>query len=222
MAITLEVKERDLRPRSTKESLREKGFVPAIVYGHNVENTPIAVNAKDLDKVIRTHGRNVVLSLDIDGKKVNALVGEPQLDTFTKAWKHVDFVAVDMSEEVEVDAEIALLNEENAKGVKAGGVLVQVLYNVKVKATPDKLPERVEVDIKDLDKGATLTLGDLPNYADFTVEGDPDEVILTIDEPKTQEQIDAEIAAEVSADKAVDAQQEAIREQALSEVTDAK
>lgn len=213
MAITLAVEDRKLRPRSNREALRAQGMVPAIVYGHKVENTPVAVNAKELDKFLREHGKNTVISMTVDGKKINALVGETQVDTFTKDWEHVDFIAVDMSEEIEVEADVVLINEEISKGVKAGGVLVQGLYAAKVKATPDCLPERIEVDIQDLEKGQSITVADLPSFKDFVIVEDPEEVIVTIDEPKTQEELEAELMTDFEADQDVEVINEVAEEE---------
>lgn len=215
MSISLEVEKRALRPRSAKNKLREQGLVPAVVYGHKVENTAVTVNAKALDKILRESGKNTVVSLNIDGQKINVLIGEAQFETFTKSWEHVDFIAVDMSEIVEVEAEVTLTNEDKSKGVKAGGVLVQMLYTVKVKATPDNLPERVEVDITDLDKNQSITIGDLGKQTGFTIEADPEEIIATIDEPKTQEQLEADIAGDVAEDQVVDSEEAAAHAESL-------
>lgn len=182
MSVSLEVKERAVRPRSLRNELRHAGQVPAVVYGYEIESTPISVNEKELTKILRDNGANTVITMTIAGKKINTLMYKAQLDTFTTQMKHVEFLAVNMKEETEVEAEIVLVGE--SKGVKTGGVLAQNLYNVLVSATPDKLPEKVEIDVTSLEIGDSITIADLPKNADYTIITDGEEQIVAITEPQ--------------------------------------
>ncbi|EAG3047464.1 50S ribosomal protein L25/general stress protein Ctc, partial [Listeria monocytogenes] len=176
MSVSLEVTKREVRPRSLRNKLRHEGKVPAIVNGYKVESTPIAVNAAELEKILRENGLNTVITISLEGKKVNTLIKEYQSDTFTRNLTHVEFLSVDMNEETEVEAEVTLIGE--SAGVKAGGVLAQNLYTVVVSATPDKLPERVEIDVTSLEIGDSLTVADLPKNDEYTIVTDPEEQIV--------------------------------------------
>ncbi|MFC0234266.1 50S ribosomal protein L25/general stress protein Ctc [Vagococcus entomophilus] len=178
MAVTLAVKEREVRPRSTKEKLRKQGEVPAVLYGNNVPNTALTVSEKDLLKILRAHGKNTVITMTVGGKKVQSLVGEQQVDTFTKQWKHVDFVAVDMKEKIEVTAEVVLIND--AKGAKSGGTLVQNVYELTVSATPDNLPEKIEVDVANLEIGDSITVADLSTELGYEIVDAPEEQVASV------------------------------------------
>ena len=193
MSVSLEVSKRAVRPRSLRNKLRHEGKIPAIVYGYQIESTPISVDAKTLTKALRDHGVNAVISLDVEGKKVNTLLVKTQVDTFTKEFTHLEFLSVDMEEVTELDAEIVLIGE--ATGVKVGGVLNQNLYSVLVSATPDNIPERVEVDITKLEIGDAVTIADLPKNDKFTIVTDPEEQILAITEPKAASDIEDEAVA---------------------------
>ncbi len=194
MSVTLKVEKRATRPRSLRNELRRAGKVPAIVYGYKVENTPVSIEEKELSKIIREHGANVVLSFDIDGQKVNALISEPQFDTFNRALKHVELIAVDMNEEVEVEADIQLVGEEII--AKSGAELAQALYALKVSATPDKLPEFITVDVSKLKIGDSITVADLPVSEDYKIVTDPEEHILAIQEKQELQEDDEEAASE--------------------------
>ncbi|MBP2098759.1 50S ribosomal protein L25/general stress protein Ctc [Enterococcus rivorum] len=183
MSVSLEVKERAVRPRSLRKQLRHSGQVPAVVYGYQIESTPISVNEKELTKTLREHGVNAVISMTVGGKKINTLMYKAQLNTFTSEIEHVEFLAVNMNEETEVEAEIVLIGE--SKGVKVGGVLTQNLYNVLVSATPDKLPERVEVDITEMAIGDSLVIADLPVNKDYTIVTDGEEQIVAVTEAQS-------------------------------------
>lgn len=194
MSVSLEVTKREVRPRSLRNKLRHEGKVPAIVNGYKVESTPIAVNAAELEKILRENGLNTVITISLEGKKVNTLIKEYQSDTFTRNLTHVEFLSVDMNEETEVEAEVTLIGE--SAGVKAGGVLAQNLYTVVVSATPDKLPERVEIDVTSLEIGDSLTVADLPKNDEYTIVTDPEEQIVAVTEP--QEISEDEEAGEVA------------------------
>lgn len=190
MSVSLTVEKREVRPRSLRNKLRHEGKVPAIINGYQVESTPVAVSAAELEKILRDHGANTVITMDVDGKKVNTLIKETQADTFTRNLTHVEFLSVNMSEETEVEAEILLVGE--SVGAKSGGVVAQNLYSVVVSATPDKLPERIEVDITDLAIGDALTVADLPKVDDYTIVTDGEEQIVAIMEPQAEEAADEE------------------------------
>ncbi|GGC93071.1 50S ribosomal protein L25/general stress protein Ctc [Enterococcus wangshanyuanii] len=194
MSVSLEVKERAVRPRSLRNQLRHSGQVPAVVYGYEIESTPISVEEKELTKILRDNGVNAVITMTVGGKKINTLMYKAQLDTFTGQMKHVEFLAVNMKEATEVEAEIVLVGE--AVGVKSGGVLAQNLYNVLVSATPDKLPERVEVDITDLAIGDAITVADLPKNNDYDIITEAEEQIAAVVEAQAAEEETSEEAAE--------------------------
>lgn len=192
MSVSLEVTKREVRPRSLRNKLRHEGKVPSVVNGYQIESTPVVANAAELERIFREHGLNTVLTMNIDGKKINTLVKEYQTDTFTHALTHVEFLSVNMSEETEVEAEVVLVGD--AAGVKTGGVLTQNLYTVVVSATPENLPERVEVDVASLEIGDSLTVGDLPKNDQFTIVTDSEEQIVSVNEPQEAEEETGEAA----------------------------
>ncbi|HFC9301473.1 TPA: 50S ribosomal protein L25/general stress protein Ctc [Enterococcus hirae] len=196
MSVSLEVSKREVRPRSLRNKLRHEGKVPAIVYGYNVESTPIAIDGQIFSKLLRENGANTVITMTIDGKKVNTLVHKVQTNTFTNHFEHVEFLSVNMSEETEVETEIVLVGE--AAGVKAGGVLAQNLYTVIVSATPSNLPERIEVDVTNLNLGDAITVADLPENNDYKVVSDGEEQIVAVAAPTEEaETTDEESEPEV-------------------------
>ncbi|MBO0477666.1 50S ribosomal protein L25/general stress protein Ctc [Vagococcus sp. DIV0080] len=186
MSVVLKAEERAVRPRSIRKKLREEGRVPSSVHGNKMGNISFSVDAHELDKAIRENGLNAVYTLDLNGKKISTLLHTYQLDTFSRAWIHAEFLAVDMNEEVEVEAELTLVG--TSKGVKAGGVLEQNLYAVMVSATPDKLPERVEVDITEMAIGDALVIGDLPAQDGFVIVNDSEEQICAVTEVSAAEE----------------------------------
>ena len=186
MSVSLEVSKREVRPRSIRVKLRHEGKIPAVVNGYKVASTPIAVSAKELERILRENGLNTVITLTIDGQNVNTLVQHYTSDTFTGKLTHIEFLSVNMKEETEVEAEIVLTGE--AAGVKAGGVLTQNLYSVTVSATPDNLPENVEVDVTSLEIGHSISVADIPAANDYEIVTDPEEQIAAISEANIVEE----------------------------------
>lgn len=111
---------------------------------------------------------------------MNVLLMEEQTDALSGKWIYVDFVSVDMKELTEVEAQIVLIND--AVGVKQGGMLNQTLYSTLVSATPDKLPETIEVDVSKLEIGQSITIGDLKENKDYTILADKEEQIAAVEE----------------------------------------
>lgn len=186
MAVVLKVAKRAVRPRSLRNELRRAGQVPGVVYGNKVENTAISIDSKILTRALKENGQNAVYTLEIDGKKVPTLLYDQQVDTFRRDWVHVEFLAVDMNVETEVEAELTLVG--TPKGVKAGGVIGQNLYTVIVSATPDKLPDRVEVDVESMEIGDAITIADIPVNPDYTIITDPEEQVAVVEEAQVHEE----------------------------------
>ncbi|MFL9650945.1 MULTISPECIES: 50S ribosomal protein L25/general stress protein Ctc [Exiguobacterium] len=190
MADTLKVTKRELRPRSVRANLRKEGKVLGVVYGYKVESTPVAFEEMALRKILREHGDNALIELNIDGKKVNTLVHGTEVDPFTNEYKHVEFMAVKMDEATEVEADVTLVGD--AKGVKEGGFLAQTLYKVTVSATPANIPERIELDVSELGIGDSVTVADIPENKDYDIVSDGELQIASVNEPVSLEELEAD------------------------------
>ncbi|MFC0491059.1 General stress protein CTC [Listeria grayi] len=197
MAIVLDIKKRKTKPHSNITEVRESGRIPAIVYGYQSENVPVSVDELDLLKLVRENGRNAVFTVNLDGKKVNVLLHDYQIDPLKNKLVHVDLLAVDMKAEVEAEVRIDLVGEST--GVKEGGVLQQVLHEVTVSATPDKLPESVEVDISELGIGDSVEVSKISTSKAFEIITDGEEVIATVTAPRVEEESTTEEVAEPEA-----------------------
>ena len=193
MSVSLEVSKRALRPRANRNKLRHEGQIPGIINGYQIESTPISVATSAFKRILKDEGLNAVVRVSIEGKEYNTLIHQITTETFTKEINHIELLSVNMSEETEVEAEIVLVGE--APGVKLGGALTQNLYSVIVSATPDKLPEKIEVDISKLSIGQSITVADLEITADFTIVTDGAEQICAISEARASEEIVEEAPA---------------------------
>ncbi|KHD85025.1 50S ribosomal protein L25/general stress protein Ctc [Heyndrickxia ginsengihumi] len=187
MSKVLEAKTRNVKSHSEVNRLRRSGYIPGVIYGYKVDNIPVYVNDAELLKMIRESGRNGVLMLDIDGKKQNVVLHDIQTDRLKNQVIHIDFFAVDMSQDIESSVRVNL--PEDCAGVKDGGVLQQSLHELSVTAKPDQIPDSITIDITNLQVGETVTVGDIRNQYPFTINHEDSETIASVLPPRQEEEI---------------------------------
>ncbi|ADL06847.1 50S ribosomal protein L25/general stress protein Ctc [Thermosediminibacter oceani] len=187
--VTLTAEERKLAGKGTLNELRRNGKVPAVFYGKNIENRTIAVDAKELHKLLKTHGEGVLIDLVLGGEKHTVIIKEIQRDALKGDITHVDFFRVSMTEKIEVDLPIVLKGEP--EGVKAGGVLQHQLHELTIEALPADIPEQIEVDISHLQIGDVLMVKDIKLSDKITVIDDPGEVVVTVLAPTSGEELES-------------------------------
>ena len=183
---TLTVKAREGKQRSKLTELRSSGYIPAVVYGYQVEAKPIAVPEKEFMKAIKESGRNGVLTMNVDGNDVKVVLSDYQQDILKGQITHADFLAVNMSNELEMNVVVTLTGE--SEGVKAGGVLEQPNREVILKVKPSDVPESVEVDISGLQIGDTLKVSDIRDKVNFHIVNDDDFTLVTLAAPRVAEE----------------------------------
>ncbi|MFB9861111.1 50S ribosomal protein L25/general stress protein Ctc [Salinicoccus siamensis] len=172
--------------RSEVTELRRTGQIPAVIYGYQVENTPVAVDENEFIKVIREVGRNGVIDLDIEGNTTKVMVTEYQFDSLKNQITHIDFIAINMKSEVTVEVTVEILGE--AAGTKEGGIVEQPIFEVSVTATPDNIPESIEVNVEEMEIGDTLYVSDIREKGNFTIENEDDEALVTVVPPQKEEE----------------------------------
>ncbi len=180
------------RESSNKNSalteLRTQGNVPGVVYGFQTETTPVTVSEIDLIKTLRESGRNGVISLEIDGTTKNVVLSDYQMDALKGSFKHVDFLAINMSDELEVAATVHLTGE--SVGEKEGGFITQPNREVNIRVKPSDIPDALEIDITELAIGDTITVGDIRGTVSYEILDEDDFILVSATAPRTQEEMD--------------------------------
>lgn len=181
--------------------LRQEGFIPAELYGHNVGNIHLTVNAIEFEKVLRKAGESTIIELDMaDGAKKNVLIQDVQYHYLNSQPIHVDFFEVSMTEKLTATVPIEFIGESMA--VKAAaGTLVKVLTEVEVECLPGDLPQHFEVDISALKTfDDVITVGDITHDDKVVLKAEDDEVVAKVQPPRDME---AELAEQVDEAAAV-------------------
>ncbi|ELI4040897.1 50S ribosomal protein L25/general stress protein Ctc [Staphylococcus pseudintermedius] len=178
--------------RGDLRKIREAGKVPAVVYGYGTKNVSVKVDEVEFIKLIREVGRNGVIELGVGSKQIKVMVSDYQYDSLKNQITHIDFLAINMTEERTVEVPVHLIGE--APGAKEGGVVEQPLFNLEITATPDSIPEYIEVDISELNINDSLSVTDVKVSGDFTIENEAEDTIVSVVAP-TEEPTEEEIEA---------------------------
>ena len=150
--------------------LRRTGMIPGSVMKMKKGGTEL-IKLPEHDFMMAMRGRTgkqVLVTLDMNGAEVPALLRELQNDVLKGTPIHVDFSEVSLSEKVRITVPLYLVGE--AKGVKiGGGVLEQTLRSVDIDVLPTDIPEKFDVDVSALDLDQTLFVRDLKLDPKYTV-----------------------------------------------------
>ncbi len=156
--------------------LREKGQIPAIVYGHGEDPEPIALSTHDLGVELQ-HGARV-LELALGGKKSPFLIKDIQYDYLGTTPIHLDLMRVDLDETVTVRVGIELRG--TPKGVADGGVLDQHMADIEVECMVTNIPDTLTPLVTHLGVGDSLLVKDLQCGFGVTPLADPDDRVATV------------------------------------------
>lgn len=181
--------------------LRSAKKIPAVVYGHKVDTLSITLDYSEFLRVHREAGHSHIISLAVEGKKVDVLVHEVQCHPVTGDYQHVDFFAVSATEKLHVGIPVVLVGSSQAQ--RDGAILDQNLEEIDVKCLAKDLVDNFSVDISALKEfGDVIHVSDLVgsviNTKVFEVETDLELPVVTAIEPKVEKVEDAApVAAEV-------------------------
>ncbi|MEV6070205.1 50S ribosomal protein L25/general stress protein Ctc [Nocardia sp. NPDC052001] len=154
---------------------RRDGNVPAVLYGHNTEPQHLAVNAREFAAILREHGTNAVLNLDIAGKKHLALTKSVVVHPIRRYIEHADLLVIRRGERVVADVHVNLVGEA------ASGTLVTSDVTVlSIEADVMSLPDAIDVSIEGVEAGTQINAGDITLPEGVTLAGDADALIVNI------------------------------------------
>ena len=184
--------------RSAVRKLRAHGFIPAVIYGGTEKPQPLQVSARDINAMMsQASGENVLVELEIggDGQSRTALVQEVQHSPVGGEIRHVDFHAISMDQLIE--AEVPLEPVGTAVGVKTfGGLLEQSLRALAIECLPTDLPDRITVDVSQLNIGDAIHVRDIQLPQGVTPKVQLDLTAFSVVAPVVEEE---PVAAEAEA-----------------------
>lgn len=188
--VTFEAKTRDVFGHKVKKG-RNKGLIPAVVYGHAVKSQSLWIDAFNFSKILKLAGESTIIELNIDNKeKRNVIIYETQKDPVSEKFIHADFFQVRMDKEIETEVELVYIGK--APAVKElGGVLIKNMDEVKVKCFPIDLPSEIKVDTSALKKFEDcIYVKDLKISSKVKVNLDPETVVALVSAPRSEEDLE--------------------------------
>ncbi|TIR90525.1 MAG: 50S ribosomal protein L25/general stress protein Ctc [Mesorhizobium sp.] len=147
-AYELKAEAREQVGKGSARAVRRNGKVPAVIYGDKQPPLAIALNYKDIFYKIHGGGfLTTIATIDVDGKKIQVLPKDFQLDPVKDFPVHVDFLRIGKDTEVNVDVPVHFINEDKSPGIKRGGVLNIVRHEVEFHCPANAIPEFITVDL---------------------------------------------------------------------------
>lgn len=178
--------------RNAIKKVRKQGLIPGVIYGVGHEPINLEVNGRQLSTVLaHASSENILLELEIvdgDNKRNSlAMIQEVQHHPLQRRILHVDFHAVSATEKI--TAEVPIETTGEPVGVKTGGGLLEhVLRDLEVECLPGDLPERIQVDVTNLDVNQSIHVKDLQLPAGVEAITDGDLTVVAVSAPRVEEE----------------------------------
>ncbi len=172
------------------KQLRYEGKVPAVLYG-GTSQLHFSVYAPDLKDLVYTPEVNFV-EIEVDGKKVKAVLQDIQFHPLTEKIVHIDFLQ--LFDDKALTMEIPVKLTGTSPGVKTGGKLVQKLRKLRVNALPKNMPQYIEVAMEVLEVGKSVRVRDLETKS-YTITNVPEDTIVSVTMSRALKQAEQQAAS---------------------------
>lgn len=181
---SLKAEIRNERGTGVARKLRQAGQVPAIVYGHGREPQPLAINTREVERLLGTiSAASTVIELELDGRTARTLIREIQRHPFKRSIIHIDFQELVAGEKVTVSVPLRFVG--TADGVRnSGGILEETMHQIHVRVDPASIPSHVEIDVTPLTIGHSIHIRELALPEGVTALDDPGATVCVCTAPK--------------------------------------
>ena len=175
------------------KALRRRGELPAVMYGYDQEPIPIALDQRESSRILGGLTQSSLVTIDLEGKKYPTLVRDKQRDYLKDQFLHVDFYVVSLTERIRASVGIELTGSSPAVK-ELNGIVLTGINEIQVECLPSDLPERITVDISDLDEiGSGIFVRDIEISEDVSVLDDLDSMIASISFADIEEEVEEEL-----------------------------
>ena len=182
---TICASERERVGKGSARAVRRAGRVPAVIYGDKKEPIGITLESREITKIVHQPGIfGRLLDIKVSGSKHTVLTRDIQFHPVTDNVLHMDFLRISGSAKVAVSIAVEFINEDECPGIKVGGVLNVVRYEVELLCPATTIPEKITVDLQGLKIGDSVHIStiELPDGVTPTIT-DRDFTIATIASP---------------------------------------
>jgi large subunit ribosomal protein L25 len=190
--------------KNANRRLRVAGKIPGVLYGEKKKAVQIAVAPKEIATILRSaSGENTLFDLQLDGSRRKVILKEFQQEPLKGKLIHADFYEVALDKELHVKVHVEIVG--TAIGVKRdGGVLDFVTRELEIACLPTNIPEKISVDVSELEIGKHLRVHDLKLPEKIRLLTDAELVVVHVVTPRAEEAAPtAEAAAATAAEPEV-------------------
>ncbi|MDO4910606.1 MAG: 50S ribosomal protein L25/general stress protein Ctc [Corynebacterium sp.] len=180
-AIAIEAAVRNEFGKGAARRARRAGLIPTVIYGHGMDPIHITVNRLEFQAILRNHGVNAVVSVDIEGEKQLAMIKTVDQNVLTFDIDHADLLAIKKGETVDVEVPVVHEGEPFS-----GTIVMQTAETVALAAEVMSIPEEIVVNVEGLEAGTQITAGDLKLPEGSTLVSEADTLVLHIVEPEEE------------------------------------
>ncbi|HEX4684475.1 MAG TPA: 50S ribosomal protein L25/general stress protein Ctc [Gemmatimonadaceae bacterium] len=166
--------------------LRQTGQVPAIIYGHGRAPQTLAVNTREVEKLLGSiSAGSTVIELGVDGRTARTLIREIQRHPTKRSIVHIDFQELVAGEKITVSIPLRFVG--TADGVRnSGGILEEVMHQVHLRLDPSNIPDHIDVDVTPLTIGHSIHIRELTLPQGVAVLDDPGATVCVCTAPKAE------------------------------------
>ncbi|MDF3303659.1 50S ribosomal protein L25/general stress protein Ctc [Rhodococcus sp. T2V] len=154
---------------------RRDGQVPAVLYGHGEDPRHLNVPSREFAAILRAHGTNAVLTLDIEGKEQVALTKSVVVHPIRSYIEHADLLVIKKGEKVTVDVPVVVTGE-----AASGTLVAQDAATVSLEADALHIPEQIEVSVEGLEIGTQILANQLELPKGSTLQADEELLIVNV------------------------------------------
>jgi large subunit ribosomal protein L25 len=177
--ITLAAEPREVAGSRAANRLRAEERIPGVVYGHGMDPLHVVINRRDLRLALSgPAGVNAVVQLQLSGKTHPTVVKELQRHKVRHNVTHVDFIVVNMDEEITVDVPVVLVGEAKAV-LNDGGIVDASVDTLPIVTTPRNIPNEISIDISEMVPGDVIRVADITLPAGTSTLADPESPVVT-------------------------------------------
>jgi large subunit ribosomal protein L25 len=209
--ITVVAEPRTGRGKNESRRLRAAGSAPAVIYGCEGESVAVAVNPKELVRILGSKaGHNTIFNVAVTGgETVPAMIVDWQTDPIKSTLLHADLKRIDLSQRLSTKVPVHTTGEP--KGVKLqGGLLEMITREIEIECLPDEIPEGFTLDVSELMMGQSVRASDVTLAASMTLVSQPEAVIAHVVALRAEE-VAAPAEGEAAAAPAAAAEPEVIK-----------
>jgi len=172
--------------------VRQRGRVPAIVYGH--KQKPVAISFDEHDFVEGLHHGHRLIDVQVGRKKEKMIVKELQYDHLGRNVIHADLMRVNITETIKVSVPIEL--KGTAAGTHEGGIIDEHVDNLEVECKVTDIPETIVISVKDVKVGDVLHAGDIELPENVKLASPPETLLVAchlVAAAQTAEEVEEEM-----------------------------